>query len=64
MIARRVHIVLDEAKRALDQIEGAIHGVKEKIDEHANILGPLVSLVGAATKQIKGKNNKAPKDLV
>ncbi len=58
MIARRVHIVMDDAKRALDQIEGAIHGVREKLDEHAGIIGSLVSLAGATVKEVKGRRGK------
>ncbi|OGL70141.1 hypothetical protein A3C17_02530 [Candidatus Uhrbacteria bacterium RIFCSPHIGHO2_02_FULL_53_13] len=59
MIARKVHVVVDEVKTTLEQIEGAIHGVKEKLAEHASLLNPLVAL--AATAIRKHKDKKEPK---
>ncbi|MEK7530208.1 MAG: hypothetical protein AAB570_04790 [Patescibacteria group bacterium] len=53
MIARKVHFVVDEVKTTLEQIENAIHGVKEKIAEHASLLNPLVALAGTMIRKRK-----------
>lgn len=55
MIARRVHIVLDEAKLALDQIEMAISRLREKMEHHSKILDPLVKLAGVIVHEVKGR---------
>ena len=62
MIARKVHFVVDEVKTTLQQIEGAIHGVKEKLEHHANILDPLVALAGTMMRKRKSaKQLKEPR---
>ena len=53
MVARNIHIVLDEAKMALAQIEAAIAGVKEKMDHHAKILDPLIAIAGKVIRETK-----------
>ena len=58
MVARNIHIVLDEAKHALSQIETAIAGVKEKMEHHAKILDPLVAIAGSVIKEAKKGNDK------
>lgn len=55
MVARNIHLVLDDAKHALGQIEVAITNVKEKIDHHAKLLDPLVALAGSIIKQQRNK---------
>ncbi|HBU27688.1 TPA: hypothetical protein DEB00_01055 [Candidatus Uhrbacteria bacterium] len=56
MVARNIHLVLDEAKQALHQIEDAITGVKDKMEHHAKLLDPLIALAGHAIRNVK--NNK------
>lgn len=53
MIARKMHFMVDEVKTTLEQIEGAIHGVKEKIAEHASLLDPLIALAGTVIRKRK-----------
>lgn len=57
MVARNIHLVLDEAKQALHQIENAITGVKEKMEHHATLLDPLIALAGQAIKNLKHKDD-------
>lgn len=56
MVARNIHLVLDEAKRGILQIEHAIAGVKEKMDHHAKILDPLIAIAAGALKNSKKKD--------
>ncbi|MBI2476623.1 hypothetical protein HYV72_00460 [Candidatus Uhrbacteria bacterium] len=64
MIARRIHLVFDEVKVTLGQIELAIHGVREKIEQHANLLDPLVALAGSLLRKRKQKALKGEETTV
>ena len=52
MVARRIHLVLDEAKTMLAQIEAAIGSLRDKVEHHAKLLDPLVGLAGSVVKHV------------
>ena len=58
MVARNIHIVLDDAKHALVQIETAIAGVKEKMEHHAKILDPIIAIAGNVLRDQKTHKKK------
>lgn len=58
MVARNIHIVLDDAKHALAQIETAIAGVKEKMEHHAKILDPIIAIAGNVLRDQKTNKKK------
>ena len=61
MVARRVHQVLDDSRAALHHIKDGIAGLKDKIDQHARLLDPIVSMVGSVVREAhKKEGDKAP----
>lgn len=58
MVARNIHIVFDDAKHALAQIETAIAGVKEKMEHHAKILDPIIAIAGNVLRDQKTNKKK------
>ncbi len=55
MVARRIHLVLDEARHVLAKIETAISGVRDKMDSHAKIFDTVASMAGSAARSAKRK---------
>jgi len=53
MVARKIHVALDETKNVLAQIESGIAGMKAKMEHYSKILDPLVALAGSVVRDVK-----------
>ena len=58
MVARNIHLVLDEARHGIAQVEAAIAKVHDKLEHHAKILDPLVALAGSVVREVKEAKSK------